>query len=305
MDRLDELAIFVAIIEAGSLAGAARRLRRSRPAVTRALAALEERVGQRLITRSTRRFMPSEAGRALVPAARRLLGEYEASVAGAADAPVAGLLRVTAPLAFGRRHVTPLVSEFLDRYPQVQVELVLADRNLDLIEEDLHVAVRIGPLPPSRFMARKVGEVRRILVASPAYLAAASPLRRPADIAAHETIISVATHAGMSWQFGGAGRRSRVALAPRLIVNEVEAVLIAARAGRGLARLLSYQAVDDIAAGRLVRLLPDYEPEPLPVQLVTPGGRHPAPRVRAFIDHAAARLPHLAPIAPELWPAPV
>jgi DNA-binding transcriptional LysR family regulator len=299
MDRLDELAIFVAIIEAGSLAGAARRLRRSRPAVTRALAALEDRVGQRLITRSTRRFMPSEAGRELAMAARRLLGDYEASLGSASDTPISGLLRVTAPLSFGRRHVTPLVSEFLDRYPQVQVELVLADRNLDLIEEDLHVAVRIGPLPASRFVARKVGEVRRILVASPAYLAAAPPLRRPSDIAAHETIVSVAANAGLSWQFGGAGRRSRVMLTPRLIVNEVESVLIAARAGRGLARPLSYQAVDDIAAGTLVRLLPEFEPPPLPVQLVTPGGRHPPPRVRAFIDHAVARLPRLAPIAPE------
>ncbi|MDX3807880.1 LysR family transcriptional regulator [Bosea thiooxidans] len=304
MDRLDELAIFVAIIEAGSLAGAARRLRRSRPAITRALAALEDRVGQRLITRSTRRFMPSEAGRELATVARRLLGEYEASLGGISDAPVSGLLRLTAPLSFGRRHVTPLVSEFLDLYPQVRVELVLADRNLDLIEEDLHVAVRIGPLPPSRFVARKVGEVRRILVASPAYLAASPPLRRPSDIAAHETIISVATDAGMNWQFGGAGRRGRVALTPRLIVNEVESVLIAARAGRGLARPLSYQAVDDIAAGTLVRLLPEFEPQPLPVQLVTPGGRHLAPRVRAFIDHAVARLPRLAPISPEPWPLP-
>ena len=134
MDRLDELAIFVAIIEAGSLAGAARRLRRSRPAITRALATLEDRVGQRLITRSTRRFMPSEAGRELAIAARRLLGDYEASLGGVSDAPVSGLLRVTAPLSFGRRHVTPLVSEFLDRYPLVQVELVLGDRNLDLIK---------------------------------------------------------------------------------------------------------------------------------------------------------------------------
>lgn len=297
MDRLDELAIFVAIIEAGSLAGAARRLRRSRPAVTRALAALEDRVGQRLITRSTRRFMPSEAGRELAAAARRLLGDYEASLGGVSEAPVSGLLRITAPLSFGRRHVTPLVTEFLDLYPQVQIELVLADRNLDLIEEDLQVAVRIGPLPSSGFRARKVGEVRRILVASPAYLATAPLLRSPSDIAAHETIVSVATTPTMNWQFGGAGRRSRVALTPRLIVNEVESVLIAARAGRGLARPLSYQAADDIAAGTLVRLLPEFEPPALPVQLVTPGGRHPLPRVRAFIDHAVARLPKLAPIS--------
>ncbi|MGX5735106.1 LysR family transcriptional regulator [Bosea thiooxidans] len=298
MDRIEELAIFVAIVDAGSLAGAARRLRRSRPAVTRALAALEERVGTRLIARTTRRLTPSDAGRELAATARRLVADYEAAIGIAAAEPVSGLLRITAPLAFGRRHVTPLVSEFLDRYPQVQVELALADRNLDLIEEDLHLAIRIGPLPSSRFLMRKVGEVRRILVAAPSYLAHCPPLRRPSDIAAHETIASVAANQTLRWRFGGPRQGSGVVLTPRLIVNEIESALIAARAGRGLTRALSYQAADDLAAGTLVRLLPAFEPPPLPVQLVIPGGRHPPPRVRAFIDHAVERLPQLAPIGP-------
>jgi DNA-binding transcriptional LysR family regulator len=296
MDRLDELAIFVAIVDAGSLAGAARRLRRSRPAVTRALAALEDRVGTRLIARTTRRLTPSDAGRELAGTARRLLADYEVSLGGVAAAPVSGLLRITAPLSFGRRHVTPLVSEFLDRYPDVQVELVLADRNLDLIEEDLHLAVRIGQLASSRLVARKVGEVRRILVAAPSYLASRPAPQRPADIADHDTIASVATEPTLSWRFGGPGRGTSVVLTPRFIVNEVEAVLIAARAGRGLARPISYQAADDLASGALVRLLPQYEPAPLPVQLVVPSGRHLAPKVRAFLDHAIERLPKLAPI---------
>lgn len=296
MDRIEELAIFVAIVDAGSLAGAARRLRKSRPAVTRALAGLEERVGTRLIARTTRRLTPNDAGRELAVTARRLLADYEAALGVAAAEPVSGLLRITAPLSFGRRHVTPLVSEFLDRYPQVQVELVLADRNLDLIEEDLQLAVRIGPLPNSGLLMRKVGEVRRILVAAPAYLTSCPPLRRPADIAAHETIASVAANQTLTWRFGGPRSGSAVVLTPRLIVNEVESVLIAARAGRGLARVLSYQAADDLASGALVRLLPEFEPPPLPVQLVVPGGRQPSPRVRAFIDHAVARLPALAPI---------
>ena len=298
MDRLDELAIFVAIVEAGSLAGAARRLNRSRPAVTRALAALEERTGTRLIARSTRRLAPSDVGRELAVTARRLLADYETSLGEASIAPVRGLLRITAPLAFGRRHVTPLVAEFLDRYPEVQVELVLADRNLDLIDEDLHLAVRIGPLPSSRFLARKVGEVRRLLVASPDYLRRRPAPLKPADIAIHDTIASVAAGQGLTWRFGGPGRGARVLVTPRFIVNEVEAVLIAARAGRGLARPLSYQVAEDLVSGALVRLLPEFEPPPLPVQIVTPGGRHPAPRVRAFIDHAVERLPLLAPIRP-------
>ncbi|WP_293806229.1 LysR family transcriptional regulator [uncultured Bosea sp.] len=296
MDRIEELAIFVAIVDAGSLAGAARRLRKSRPAVTRALAGLEERVGTQLIARTTRRLTPNDAGRELATSARRLLTDYEAALGVAAAEPVSGLLRITAPLSFGRRHVTPLVNEFLDRYPQVQVELVLADRNLDLIEEDLQLAVRIGPLPNSGLLMRKVGEVRRILVAAPSYLAGCPPLRRPADIAAHETIASVAANQTLTWRFGGPRSGSAVVLTPRLIVNEVESVLIAARAGRGLARVLSYQAADDLAAGTLLRLLPEFEPAPLPVQLVVPGGRQPPPRVRAFIDHAVARLPELAPI---------
>lgn len=298
MDRIEELAIFVAIVDAGSLAAAARRLRRSRPAVTRALAALEERVGTRLIARTTRRMTPSDAGRELAASARRLVADYEAAIGIATAEPVSGLLRITAPLAFGRRHVTPLVSEFLDRYPQVQVELVLADRNLDLIEEDLQLAIRIGPLPNSRFLMRKVGEVRRVLVAAPSYLARCPPLRRPADIAAHETIASVAAGQTLRWRFGGARQGSAVVLTPRLIVNEIESALIAARAGRGLTRALSYQVADDLAAGTLIRVLPGFEPPPLPVQLVLPGGRHPPPRVRAFIDHAVERLPQIAPIAP-------
>jgi DNA-binding transcriptional LysR family regulator len=296
MDRLDELAIFVAIVDAGSLAGAARRLNRSRPAVTRALASLEERTGARLIARSTRRLAPSDAGRELAVTARRLLADYEATLGDAAAAPVRGLLRITAPLAFGRRHVTPVVTEFLDRHPEVQVELVLADRNLDLIDEDLHLAVRIGPLPNSRFVARKIGEIRRLLVASPDYLRRRGSPATPADIAGHDTIASAAVGPGLTWRFGGAGGEARVVVTPRFIVNEIEAVLIAARAGRGLACPLSYQVAEDLASGALLRLLPEYEPPPLPVQLVVPGGRHLAPKVRAFFDHAAERLPKLAPI---------
>lgn len=299
MDRLDELAIFVAIVEAGSLAGAARRLKRSRPAVTRALASLEERAGARLIARSTRRLAPSDAGRELVVTARRLLADYEASLGNAAVAPVRGLLRITAPFAFGRRHVTPLVAEFLDRHPEVQVELVLADRNLDLIDEDLHLAVRIGPLASSRFVARKIGEIRRLLVASPDYLRRRGAPATPVDIAGHDTIASAAVGPDLTWRFGGPGGEARVVVAPRFIVNEIEAVLIAARAGRGLARPLSYQVAEDLASGALLRLLPDYEPPPLPVQLVVPGGRHLAPKVRAFLDHAVERLPKIAPITGE------
>ncbi|GEP02058.1 LysR family transcriptional regulator [Methylobacterium oxalidis] len=299
MDRIDELAIFVAIVEQGSLAAAARRLRRSGPAVTRALAALEDRVGVRLLERTTRRLAPTEAGRALADEARAVLAAYEAALAGASDAPVRGLLRVTAPVQFGRLHVAPVVASFLDAYPETQVELVLADRNLDLIEDGLDLAVRIDRLADSSLLARRVGAVRRVLVASPAYLAARGLPRRPADLAAHDTVFGAPRTEAREWRFGTGRRATAVRLAPRLLVNEVEAQLIAVRAGRGIARLLSYQVVEDIAAGRLVRLLREHEPPPIPVHLVARGGPHRPPKVAAFLDHAAESLRRLAVIREE------
>jgi DNA-binding transcriptional LysR family regulator len=186
MDRLDELAIFVAIVEAGSLVGAARRLRRSPPAITRALSSLENRLGLRLVNRTTRRLVPTEAGNMFAERARALLAGYEEVLLGASQAPIRGVLRITAPVQFGRRHVAPIVSAFLNEYADVGVELSLNDRNLDLIEEGLDLAVRIGPLADSSLVARQVGSVRRVVVASPAYLARRGEPRTPSDLATHD-----------------------------------------------------------------------------------------------------------------------
>src|SRR6202789_892610 len=290
MDRLDELTIFRAIAETGSLARAARRLRRSPPAVTRALSALEDRAGVRLIERTTRRLVLTEAGRELAERARSLLADYEGAVHGQEAAPVRGLLRVSAPVTFGRRHMAPLVSGFLDRFADVQVELVLNDRNVDLIEERLDRAPRIGGLRDSTLVARKVGEVRRVLVASPAYLAARGEPKTPADLEAHDTIFGALWSGAPEWRFGAADRATVVRLSPRLLVNDAEAVLYATRAGRGIARVLSYQAADDLAAGTLARLMVEFEPEPSPVQLVTLSAGRGSPKLRAFLDHATAVL---------------
>ncbi|MCJ2020354.1 LysR family transcriptional regulator [Methylobacterium sp. E-065] len=286
MDRLDELALFVAIVDAGSLSAAARRLHRSAAAATRALASLEARAGSRLVERTTRRLAPTPAGLDLAERARGLLAGYEMAVSGASGDAVRGLLRITAPVLFGRKHVAPVVSGFLDAYPETQIELVLADRNLDLVEEGIDIALRIGQLAESRLLARRVGQVGQIVVASPNYLATRGTPRKPADLAEHDTILGVVRSGLREWRFGA----SRVRLAPRLIVNEVEAALIAARAGRGIARVLSYQAAEDIAAGRLVRLLAAHEPPPVPVQLVTPSADFRPARVNAFLDFAAAAL---------------
>jgi DNA-binding transcriptional LysR family regulator len=286
MDRLDELAIFVSIIEAGSLISASRRLRRSPPAVTRALSALEDRMGLRLVERTTRRLAATEAGTALAERARTLLADYDAVLAGGSQAPIRGVLRITAPVQFGRRHVEPVVSAFLNEYPDVQIELTLNDRNLDLIEEGLDLAVRIGPLADSRLVARHIGSVRRVVVASPAYLERRGIPRTPPDLASHDTIFGRARSSAREWRFGSSQRGIVVRLAPRLLVDDVDAQLQAAQAGRGIARPLSYQVTDELAAGSLVRILQDFEPESLPVHLVTPSRTHLSPKVRAFLDSA-------------------
>jgi DNA-binding transcriptional LysR family regulator len=305
MDRLDELAVFVAILDEGSLAAAGRKLRRSPPAVTRALAVLEDRVGTRLLERTTRRSRPTEAGRRLAEHARQVLAGYGEAVREVAAAPVRGVLRVTAPLVFGRRHVTPIVASFLDTYPGIRVELVLSDKNLSLIDDGLDVALRIGPLADASLIVRKVGEVRHVLVASPSYLAGRPAPRTPADLVRHDVVFTATSGrpVALAWRFGEPGHGPAVHLVPRLIVNEVDAMLLAVRAGRGIGRPLSYQVADDLATGTLVRLLPEHEPPALPVQLVVPSARHLSPKARSFVDHAARALATLGVIRPA--PRPV
>lgn len=292
MDRLDELAVFVAILDEGTLAGAARRLRRSPPAVTRVLAGLEERLGVRLVERSTRRLAATPAGLRLLAHARRLLGDFEDAMrdaAGDAAAP-RGTLRLTAPLLFGRMHVAPLLLAFLDAHPAVSAELLLADRPLDLIEEGIDVALRIGHLADSGLIARRVGEVRRLLVASPAYLAARGVPASPADLDGHEAVFFADPGAPPEWRFHGPQGERTVRVAARFRVNQADAVLAAVRDGRGIAAALSYQVAADLAAGTLVRLLREHEMPALPVHLVTPSARLPPPRTRAFLDFATPRL---------------
>ena len=298
MDRLDELATFVRIVEEGSLARAASRLRRSPPAVTRALAALEDRLGLRLIDRTTRRLAPTEAGRSFYDKARTLVSDYEAATAGAPDAPIRGRLRITAPVQFGRRHIAPIVSRFLDAHEAVEVELMLNDRNIDLIDEGIDVALRIGPLADSSLSARPVGQVRRLWVASPAYLKRHGTPEVPADLMHHEALLGT-LRGNSEWHFAGARRGAPLRLAGRLRADDVETRLQAARAGRGIAQLLSYQVADELVSGRLVRLLTAWERPPLPVHLVTKGRAHRAPKIDAFLEFAAKRLGALPVLRPD------
>ena len=293
MDRLAELAVLAAILDTGSLAGAARRLRRSPPAVTRTLATLEERVGTRLLQRSTRQLTPTEAGRRLATHARQLLTDYEQAVTGLKEnqqAPINGMLRITAPSLFGRMHVAPLVFDFLDAHPGIRVDLVLTNRDLDMIEDGIDVAVRIGPLERVGLIARRVGHVRRVLSASPEYIASRGRPRAPRDLLKHDIVHNWTRPSPVEWRFRSSGRDLVVRPTPRLMTTEVDALLVAIRAGRGIGRTLSYQVAADWASGALVRLLREFELPPMPVHLVVSRARHMPRSVRAFLDHAAPAL---------------
>ncbi|MBK1657477.1 LysR family transcriptional regulator [Paracraurococcus ruber] len=297
MDRLEELRLFVAAVEAGSLAAAGRRLGHSPPAMTRMLAGLEERLGVRLLDRSTRHLAPTEAGRRLTEQARRLLADYAEAMAEAAGEGTAprGRLRVAAPLVFGRLHVAPVVTAFLAAQPAVTAELLLSDQNADLLEEGVDVAVRIGQLGESGLVARRVGQVRRWLAASPAYLAARGTPQTPEDLVGHDTVVFHGRAFPPDWRFAAPdGQEATVRVTPRFAVNEARAAVAAAVAGHGILRALSYQMADELASGALVRLLPAWETPPLPVQLVFPSARLLPPRVRAFLDFAAPRFAALA-----------
>jgi DNA-binding transcriptional LysR family regulator len=250
VDRLDELLVLTTILDAGSLAAAARRLRRSPPAMTRSLAALEARVGARLVQRTARRLTPTAAGRRLASCARQLLADYEQATRTGKeeqDAPLDGVLRVTAPSLFGRWHIAPLVSSFLDAHPGVRVELVLTNRNLDLVEEGLDVAVRIGPLTESGLVARRVGQVRWVLFASPDYLTRRGRPRTPRDLIKHDIVYESHRPSPMEWRFRTSGPGKVVRLTPGSWRPVRLCSLL--KAGRGIGRTLSYQVADDFASG--------------------------------------------------------
>jgi DNA-binding transcriptional LysR family regulator len=291
MDRFSEMATFVAIVEEGSLAAAARRLGRSAPAVTRILAGLEQRLGTRLIQRTTRRLAVTDAGQRFFQASQRLLAEIGmVEQAAAGEGVVRGRLRITAPSLFGRLHVAPIVNVFLARFPDVQVELMLLDRVVDLIEEGIDVALRIGRLPDSSLTVRRVGAVRRVVCASPRYLKRKGVPQVPRDLAGHDIVSFAGIGSPEAWRFRSGARGVTVAIKPRLTVNQAEAAIAAVLDGHGITLVLSYQVAELVRARRLTVLLEAFEPEPLPVQLVYPGHRLVAPSVRAFLDAAVAGL---------------
>ncbi len=294
MDRIDAMRVFVAALDEGSLAGAGRRLGRSPAAVSRAIAFLESHVGVPLLHRTTRSIRLSEAGERYLAACRRVLGDLEeADIAAAGErAAPRGRVTLTAPVMSGEEILRPVLDDFLDHYPMVSATLHLLDRPVSLIDEGIDVALRIAHLPDSTLVAVRVGAVRRVVVAAPAYLDRHPPIPTPADLASHQIIAM--THFGRdSWTFPpapGASVMRTVTFAPRLVVNSVRAAVASAIAGHGLARLFSYQVAAAVAAGGLRIVLAGDEPPPVPVHLLTPEGRLAVPKVRAFVDFAVPRL---------------
>ena len=283
------MAVFAEVAERGSFAAAARHLSRSPAAVTRAVAELETRLGVRLLNRTTRAVSVTQAGQRFLSGARRVLAdlaEIEQAAAGQGLAP-RGELRVTAPIVFGQRHVLPLVTEFLAQYPEVGVRLSLLDRPVDLVEEGFDVAIRIGALADSSAIATRVGMLRRVVVAAPSYLDRRGRPAAPGDLAAHDVIAFIGIEGAERWRFRGGVDAS---IKPRLIVNTAEAAIAAARSGFGITRVLSYQAAGALANKVLIRLLREYEGADAPVHVVYPDGRHPPPKLRAFLDALVPRL---------------
>jgi DNA-binding transcriptional LysR family regulator len=292
MDRLEAMRVFAAVADERGFAPAARRLRLSPPAVTRAVAALEERLGARLLHRTTRVVRLTEAGERFLADCKRILGEVDEAEAAAAGShtELRGQLVVTAPLMFGRLHVAPIVLDFLRRHPQVAVRTLFLDRVTDMIDEGIDVAIRIGALPDSSLVATRVGTMRRVVCASPAYLRIHGTPRVPADLAGHEAIAFVGTSSHPEWAFGPGDGRHVATPKVRLEVNSADVAVAAAAAGRGITRVLAYQVAPELRAGKLKVILTEFEPPPAPVHVVHAEGRRVAARVRAFVDFAAARL---------------
>lgn len=291
MDRWQAMRVFVKVAETKGFAEAARHLHMSPPAVTRAVAALEETIGARLLTRTTRSVTLTDAGARFFEDCTRILAdlaEAEASAAGSFAKP-SGVLTITAPVIFGHRYILPIIMDYLAQHPQVSVRTLFVDRMVNIVDEGVDLAVRIGNLPNSGFSALRVGAVRRVICGSPDYFEKNGVPATPADLANHAVIATTSAWASSEWRFGQ-NDKTIVHVYPRLFCNTNDAALQAAAAGFGLTRVLSYQVAPSLLSGELQTVLSAYEEAPLPIHLVHPEGRQAPAKVRTFIDFAGERL---------------
>jgi len=292
MDRLHLMTVFVAVAEEEGFAGGARRLGMSPPAVTRAIAALEDRLGVKLLNRTTRFVRATEAGQRYLDDARRIIGEVDEADEAAAgiNAEPRGHLAVTAPVLFGKMFVLPGIVDYLRRYPAMEVAALFVDRVVNLLEEGFDVGVRIGELPDSSMKSVRVGSVRRVLCAAPGYLDKHGTPHSLADLPRHTLIAASAVSPTNEWKFGQGSDLSSVRVKPRLTVNNNDAAIEAALQGVGITRLLSYQVAAHLASGQLKIILTELEPPPMPIHVLHREGRYASAKIRSFVDLTAARL---------------
>lgn len=292
MDRLEAMRVFVTVAEMRGFAPAARRLTMSPAAVTRAVSALEERLGTRLLRRTTRVVRLTDAGARYLADCKRILGEIEEAEAGATgtEGEPRGMLNVTAPVNFGRMFVAPIALGFLAKHPRTSVRMLLVDHVVHLIEEGIDVGVRIAHLRDSTLRAVRVGTVRRVVCAAPEYLAKRGTPRTPADLIQHDTIGFLNIHPTRHWTFASGSKTETAEPETRLFVNTADVAIAAAKAGHGLTRAFSYQVEPDVRAGHLRVVLEDFEPAEVPIHIVYPDARRATSSVRAFVDHAVERL---------------
>ncbi|MCH8180391.1 MAG: LysR family transcriptional regulator [Proteobacteria bacterium] len=292
MDQLYAMTVFVTVVDEGGFASAARRLNVSPPVVTRAIADLEEHLQVRLLTRTTRVVRVTEAGARYALDCRRLLAdikEADEAAQGMHGAP-RGDLTLTAPVRFGNMHVMPIVADYLRTYPEVNASCWFVDRVMNMVEEGVDVAVRIGDLPDSSLHAIRVGTVRRVVCASPGYLEAHGIPLHPQDLGRHTVISATGITASAQWRFMVDGQPRSYELQPRIATNSNESAITAALSGFGLTRLMSYQVADHLRAGTLKLLLTGFEHAPLPVHVVYQEGRQASQKVRTFLDVMVERL---------------
>jgi DNA-binding transcriptional LysR family regulator len=288
MDRLDELAVFVAVAEQGSFIAASRGLGRSPAAITRAVSSLEDRLAMRLFNRTTRSVALTDAGARYLDRCRRALAAFDELALSAASEQVepAGALTLTAPEMFGRLHLLPIAQDFMRDYPRVSVSLLLLNRIVSFVDEGIDLGVRIAHLPDSSLRAIAIGHVRRVACASSAYLTRRGVPSTPDELVGHDAIAVASSGDVDRWIFA----ERPVAVDARLVVNTVQAALDAAVADGGIVRVLSYQAAPLEASGALRRILVPWEPPPIPIHIVHPAGRHLSPKIRLFIDPAVTTL---------------
>lgn len=292
MDKLEAMRVFIEVAECKSFVAASHKLGLSAPAVTRSIAQLEHIVGVRLFNRTTRQVRLTDSGARFYEDARRILEDVDQAVASASGSHVEprGVLSVTAPVLFGQKHVSPIVTEYLQQNPTVTVKAVFYDRVSNLLDEGLDVAIRIGHLKDSSIYATQVGSVQRLVCASPDYLKKHGMPSHPSDLADHEIIHAATVESSTTWQFESATGKESVKLTPRLQCTQNGAAIAAARQGFGITRLMSYQVGEEIKNGTLVQILRDYETRVLPVNIIHLEGRKANAKIRSFVDLAIARL---------------